>query len=101
MSGWHRFDPGARRLTLTIHVQPNASASAVAGLHGDALKIRIAAPAVDHKANQALVDFLHLALHLRTSQIRIRHGARGRRKIVEIDDADLSLLARLDRLAEP
>ena len=101
MSTWHRFDPATRRLTLTIHVQPNASASAVAGLHGDALKIRIAAPAVDDKANQALVDFLHLALRLRTSQIRIRHGARGRRKIVEIADADLSLLARLDPLAEP
>jgi hypothetical protein len=100
MSAWHRFDPATRKLRLTVHVQPNASASAVAGLHGDALKIRIAAPAVDHRANQALVDFLHLVLRVRTAQITIRHGAHGRRKIVEIADADVSLLARLSALAE-
>ncbi len=101
MSGWHRFDPGAGRVTLTVHVQPNASVSAVAGLHGDALKIRIAAPAADHKANQALVDFLHRVLRLRASQISIRHGAHGRRKIIEIADADVALLARLSALANP
>jgi len=100
MSAWHRFDPRTGRLTLTIHVQPNASASAVAGLHGDALKIRIAAPAVDHKANQALVDYLQRLLRLRGSQISIRHGAHSRRKIVEIADADVSLLARIGALAE-
>jgi uncharacterized protein (TIGR00251 family) len=100
MSAWHRFDPRTGRLTLTIHVQPNASASAVAGLHGDALKIRIAAPAVDHEANQALVDYLQRLLRLRASQISIQHGAHGRRKIVEIAHADVSLLTRLGALAE-
>jgi uncharacterized protein (TIGR00251 family) len=100
MSAWHRFDPRTGRVTLTIHVQPNASASAVAGLHGDALKIRIAAPAVDHKANRALIAFLHRVLQLRASQISIRHGAHGRRKIVEIADADVALLARLETIAE-
>ena len=99
MPAWHRFDPAARRLTLTVHVQPNAAASAVAGFHGDALKIRIAAPAVDHKANAALVDFLRGLLKLPASRIGIRHGAHGRRKIIEIADADASLLARLEDIA--
>lgn len=99
MPAWHRFDPDARRLTITVHVQPNASASAVAGLHGDALKIRIAAPAVDNKANAALIDFLCQALKLRASRIGIRHGARGRRKIIEIAEADASLVARLKDMA--
>lgn len=99
MTAWHRFDPDARRLTLTVHVQPNARASAVAGFHGDALKIRIAAPAVDNKANAALLDFLRDLLKLPASRIGIRHGAHGRRKIIEITEADASLLARLEDIA--
>lgn len=82
---WYRFDPAQRRLTLTLHIQPNARATAVAGRHGDALKIRIAAPAVDDKANAALIRFLHQWFKLPAGSIRIRHGARGRRKIVELD----------------
>ncbi|MGQ0750558.1 MAG: DUF167 domain-containing protein [Betaproteobacteria bacterium] len=42
MSLWYRVEPSARRITLTLHVQPNARATALAGLHGDALKVRIA-----------------------------------------------------------
>jgi len=87
---WCRFDPGAGRLTLNVHVQPNARVNAFAGLHGNALKIRIAAPAVDDKANAALIDFLHRYLGLPASLIGIRHGARGRRKVVEIAGADAS-----------
>ncbi|HNN47094.1 MAG TPA: DUF167 family protein, partial [Azospira sp.] len=39
------------RLTLTLHIQPGAKKTEVAGEHGDALKIRLAAPPVDGKAN--------------------------------------------------
>ena len=45
---------------LTIQVQPKASKSECAGLHGDALKIRVAAPPVDGKANGALLAFLEI-----------------------------------------
>ena len=96
---WCRFDPGAGRLTLNVHVQPNARTSGFAGLHGDALKVRIAAPAVDDKANAALIDFLHRYLKLPSSLISIRHGARGRRKVVEIADADASTRALLQSAA--
>lgn len=99
MAAWYRFDPDARRLTFTVHVQPNAAASAVAGFHGDALKIRAAAPAVGNKANAALVDFLRRLLKLPASRIGIRHGAHGRRKIIEIADADAPLLVRLGDIA--
>lgn len=95
MAIWYRFDPGARRLTLIVHVQPNAATSAVAGLHGDTLRIRIAAPAVDDKANAALIGFLRTLLEISASQISIRRGARGRRKIIEISGADASTLARI------
>ena len=96
---WCRFDPGSGRLTLNIHVQPNARTSGFAGLHGDALKIRIAAPAVDDKANAALIDYLHRFLGLPASLITIRHGARGRRKVVEITGTDASAQDRIKNAA--
>ena len=81
---WLRYNAAARRLSLTLHAQPNAKVSGIAGLHGDALKVRVAAPAVDNKANAALVEFLSGTLGVPKSAITIRHGATGRRKVVEI-----------------
>ena len=83
-AAWHRYDPAARRLTLTLHVQPGARKSGIAGPHGDALKIRIAAPAVDNKANAALIAFLSEALAVPKSAIALRRGTTSRRKVVEI-----------------
>lgn len=99
MRDWYRLDPATQRLTLTVHVQPNARANAVAGAHGDALKVRIAAPAVDSKANQALLAFLQSMLGVRAPQISICRGARGRRKVIVIAGPDAALLARLDSLS--
>jgi uncharacterized protein (TIGR00251 family) len=81
---WLRFNATSRCLTLNVYVQPNSKTSGIAGVHGNALKIRVAAPAVDNKANAALIDFLRRFLDLPPSRISIRHGAKGRRKVVEI-----------------
>jgi len=83
-STWFRYDTAARRLTLALHAQPGAKRSEITGLHGDALKVRIAAPAVDNQANAALIGFLSEALGVPKSAIAIRRGAIGRRKVVEI-----------------
>lgn len=83
-STWCRHDAAARRTTLTLHVQPGARKNEIVGLHGDALKVRIAAPAADNKANAALTAFLSETLGVQRSVITIRHGATGRRKVVEI-----------------
>jgi uncharacterized protein (TIGR00251 family) len=83
-AAWHRDDAATCRLTLTLHVQPGARKSGIAGPHGDALKIRIAAPAVDNKANVALIEFLSETLEVPKSAIVVRHGVTGRRKTVEI-----------------
>lgn len=95
---WYRYDPGARRLALTIHVQPNAHKNEVAGLHGDALRVRIAAPPIDNKANAELVAYLRELLDVPASAVTIRRGTRGRRKVVEVAGGP-ELAARLDRLA--
>jgi len=97
-STWCRYDAAARRLTLSLHVQPNARRSAIAGLHGDALKIRIAAPAVDNKANAVLIEFLSESLGIPKSAIVIRRGTSGRHKVLEIYGGP-ELKAKLDALA--
>jgi uncharacterized protein len=97
-STWHNYDPAAGRITVTLHVQPNARKSGIAGLHGDALKIRIAAPAVDNKANSALIEFLGETLGVPKSAIAIRHGATGRRKVVEVAGGP-ELAAKLEAIA--
>ena len=97
-SSWWKYDPSHQKITLTVHVQPNARQTAVAGRHGDALKLRVAAPAVDDKANQALIDFLHQWFKLPISHISIRHGSRGRHKVVELAGCDANTMEHLARL---
>jgi uncharacterized protein (TIGR00251 family) len=80
---WYQIRDG--RITLSLHIQPNAKRTEVAGLHGDALKIRIAAAAVDGAANAELLGFLKKAFQVPQSSITLKHGASGRRKVVEIE----------------
>ncbi len=72
-------------LVLAVHAQPGAKASMVAGVHGDALRIRIAAPAVEGKANAELVRFLAQAFGVARSRVTLVRGDSGRRKIVRVD----------------
>lgn len=63
---------------------PNAKKTEVAGVHGDALKVRLHAPPVDGKANEALIRFLADALDLPRQCINLLHGQSSRRKLLEI-----------------
>jgi uncharacterized protein len=93
------YDARRACITLTVHVQPGAKTSAFAGQHGDALKIRIAAPAVDNKANAALIRFLAETFGVPAPRLSIRHGGKGRRKVIDIAGASEALAARLPALA--
>lgn len=75
---------GADGWTLAVHVQPGAKRSAVAGLHGARLKIRIAAPAIDDRANDALVAFVATTLGVAKRSVRVASGERSRDKVVAI-----------------
>lgn len=96
-STWFSFNAAAQRVTLTLHVQPNARKSEIVGLHGGALKVKVAAPAMDNKANAALIEFLSKTLSVPKSAIAIRHGATGRRKVVEITGGT-ELVAKLGKI---
>jgi uncharacterized protein (TIGR00251 family) len=70
-----------------VHAQPGAKRSAVAGLHGERLKVRIAAPAVDGRANDALERYLAEALDVPRAAVRVVKGERSRDKVVAVSGA--------------
>ena len=70
---------------LVVHVQPRARRSEIAGRHGDAIKVRLAAPPVDGAANEELVRFLAETLGVPRRAVRLTAGLTSRRKTVEID----------------
>lgn len=82
MNAWLRVGDG--KITLTLHIQPGAKKTEVAGLFGDALKIRLAAPPVDGKANKALIDFVADRLSLPKSSVILKSGQTSRRKMLEV-----------------
>lgn len=97
-TGWCRVTETGKRgttVTLTLHLQPGAKKTEIAGLHGDALKIRLAAPPVDGKANAALIDFIAHTLKLPKAAVTLKSGQTSRRKVLEISDAPTDTAARL------
>lgn len=85
MSGYFRRD-GAR-VILEVHVQPGASHTALAGLHGERLKIRIAAPAAEGRANEALIAFLADWCRVPKKNVTLAAGATSRVKRIIIEGA--------------
>ena len=73
-------------MILELHVQPGASRTEFAGKHGERIKVRLAARAVDGKANEALIEFLALHFRVRKSSVRIAAGLKSRQKRVVIDE---------------
>ncbi|HWP38872.1 MAG TPA: DUF167 domain-containing protein [Gemmatimonadales bacterium] len=85
---------------LLVHVQPNARRTEVVGRHGDALKVRIAAPPVGGAANEELIRLLADRLGLSRSAITITRGAAGRRKRVLVAGLDRDrAMARLEAVS--
>jgi uncharacterized protein (TIGR00251 family) len=72
---------------LTVHIQPNASTTECVGIHGDAIKIRVAAPPVDGAANDELIRFLARRLSIPAASVHITFGISGRHKRVVIKGA--------------
>jgi uncharacterized protein (TIGR00251 family) len=73
------------KASLCVHLQPRAKENRIVGWHGDALKIRLTAPPVDQKANQALILLLAETFGVARGDVRILHGEKGRDKQVRIE----------------
>ncbi|HEV2291874.1 MAG TPA: DUF167 family protein [Gemmatimonadales bacterium] len=81
-------------MLLRLYIQPRASRTEVVGLHGDAIKVRLAAPPVDGAANEELVRSLAEALDVPRGAVTLVAGASGRRKQVQVDGIDVSFATR-------
>jgi uncharacterized protein (TIGR00251 family) len=79
LAAWYRRDADGS-LVLHVHAQPGAKRTEVAGLHGEALKVRVAAPALEDRANAALIEFLAAAFGVARRDVSLLGGARSREK---------------------
>jgi len=71
-------------VSFAVRVQPRASRDEIAGEWQEGLKVRLTAPPVDDRANEALRRFLATSLNVPLSAVRITSGERSRTKRVEV-----------------
>ncbi len=90
--------PTSQGFSLRLTVVPGASRTEVVGLHGDRLKLRVAAAPEKGAANRKLLEFLAKSLGLPKKAVRLSGGAHNREKVVEVLDTSPDLAARLEGL---
>ena len=81
------YTRGESALVIRVHAQPGARSTAVAGIHGAALKIRLQAPALEDRANDALLDFVARRLGISRREVILAAGARSREKTLKVPAA--------------
>ena len=91
LPAWVR--PAPDGAVLRVHAKPGASKPGVAGLHGEAVSVRVRARPVEGAANRALLEVLAEALRLAPSALEIESGAHGREKRVRIRGCDAATVA--------
>ncbi len=93
------FSPTCQGYILKLHVVPGARQTAVAGLHGDRLKVKVASPPEKGRANQELLEFLARSLKVPLKDVRLTSGAASRAKVVAVHDLSPDLKSRILALA--
>jgi len=88
VASWYRRD-GDDALLLVLHVQPGAKRSEVSGLHGDALKIRLAAPPIEGRANDALRRFIADRFGVPLRNVELQKGVQSRHKTVRVSGSEV------------
>jgi hypothetical protein len=92
------FLPTCQGYFLRLTVVPGARRTEVVGLHGDRLKVRVAAAPEKGAANQELIAFLAQKLQVPKSSLRLTQGAQSRSKVVEVLGLEPELGRRLREL---
>ena len=90
---WYRCE--GEHVTLTLHVQPGAKKSEVSGLHGDALKIRLAAPPIEGRANEALLRFVADSFNVPLKNVELLRGTQSRHKMVRVTGSQVEAASLL------
>jgi uncharacterized protein (TIGR00251 family) len=86
MPSWCRRAPDGR-LLIDVHAQPGARRTEVAGVHGEALKIRVAAPPLEDRANEALAAFIAERLGVPRRDVALVSGGKSRAKRFSVPGA--------------
>ena len=85
---------------LRLHLQPRAKRTELAGVHGDGLKLRVAAPPVDGAANEAALAFIAGILGVPRRAVTLRSGNASRQKVVEVHGVTVEKAIRKLRQGE-
>ncbi len=89
----YQLHDGKKGAALAIRVTPRSSRNEIVEVLSDGtVRIRLTAPPIEGKANEALVEFLSKVLDVAPSRIEIVAGATGRDKLVSILDLDAELV---------
>ena len=89
------YNPTCQGYLLKLHVVPGSRKTAVAGLHGDRLKVKVAAPPEKGRANEELLEFLARSLKVPRQVVQLASGAASRAKVVAVHDLSPDLRSRL------
>lgn len=73
---------------VRLRVVPNARKSEVVGVHGDAIKVKVAAPALDGRANEALLEFIAEKLGVPRRDLELMSGEKSRDKAIAVEGID-------------
>jgi uncharacterized protein (TIGR00251 family) len=84
---WYRSHDDGQRLTLTLHIHPGAKRTEASGVHGDALKAKLAAPPIEGRANATLLQFIAGIFDVPLRQVTLKKGIKSRRKVFEIQQS--------------
>ncbi len=85
----HWYRQQADTLVLTLHVQPGAKKTQVIGLHGDALKIKLAAPPIEGRANETLRRFIADTFKVSLRHVEFKQGEQSRHKVLWVQGKGL------------
>lgn len=96
MNSW--FTRQGDVLTLTLHIQPGAKRSEIAGLHGDALKIRLAAPPIEGRANEALLRFIAECFDVPLRNVELKQGGQSRHKRIAVQGSTVDPQRLLEKV---
>lgn len=87
MSTWYTCEQEIYRISL--YVQPGAKQTEIVGLHDQALKIRLATPPIEGRANEALLKFIAALFEVPVRQVKLKHGHTSRSKVLIITGSSI------------
>ena len=94
-----RETPGS--VSFAVKVQPRAGRNRIAGVLGDSLKLAVTAPALEGRANQAVIEFLAALFQIPRSSVTIASGETSRNKVVRVSGVSAEFIRARLAAAKP